>query len=228
VSLNEYCDRVPAAQEQIYYACGTDQSTVLRDPNLEVFRKRNLEVLLLTDPADEYVLSALGTFREKSIISIDAADLKLPPASTDEQSADKPAQSAADGAVPEGFDRLLEVFRETLGEQVQDVRRSDRLTDSVCCLVNAEGSMSTTMQRILRMNAPDFEMRRMILEVNAASPLIKRLAELSGNPGNNDFLRECGQQLHANAMIQAGLAPNGNEMAARLQNFMLQLAAARP
>jgi HSP90 family molecular chaperone len=84
------------------------------------------------------------------------------------------------------------------------------------------------MQRILRMNAPDFEMRRMILEVNAASPLIKRLAELSGNPGNNDFLRECGRQLHANAMIQAGLAPNGNEMAARLQNFMLQLAAARP
>jgi len=228
VSLNEYCDRAPEAQEQIYYACGTDQSTVLRDPNLEVFRKRNLEVLLLTDPADEYVLSALGTFRDKSIISIDAADLKLPPVSTDEQAADMPTESAADEAAPEGFDRLLEVFRETLGDQVQDVRRSDRLTDSVCCLVNAAGSMSTTMQRILRMNAPDFEMRRMILEVNAGSSLIRRLAELSSNPANNDFLRDCGRQLHANAMIQAGLAPDGNEMAARLQNFMLQLAAAKP
>ncbi|MFM7038946.1 MAG: molecular chaperone HtpG [Planctomycetaceae bacterium] len=228
VSLNEYCDRAPATQEQIFYACGTDHSTVLRDPNLEVFRKRNLEVLLLTDPADEYVLSAIGTFRDKSIVSIDSADLKLPAATTDEQTADKSADADSQAAVPEGFDRLIEVLKEALGGQVQDVRRSDRLTDSVCCLVNAEGSMSTTMQRILRMNAPDFEMRRMILEVNPSSPLVKRLAELSGNPGNNEFLRECGLQLHANAMIQAGLAPNGNEMAARLQNFMLQLAAARP
>jgi molecular chaperone HtpG len=185
-------------------------------------------VLLLTDPADEYVLSAIGTFRNKSIISIDAADLKLPAATTSEQTADKPADTESQAAVPEGFDRLIEVLKEALGDQVQDVRRSDRLTDSICCLVNAEGSMSTTMQRILRMNAPDFEMRRMILEVNPSSPLVKRLAELSGNPGNNDFIRDCGLQLHANAMIQAGLAPNGNEMAARLQNFMLQLAAARP
>jgi molecular chaperone HtpG len=223
VSLNEYCDRAPEAQEQIYYACGTDQSSVLRDPNLEVFRKRNLEVLLLTDPADEYVLSALGTFRNKSILSIDAADLKLPAAPEDEKSEDK--TNAEQGtAAPQGFDRLLEIFKETLGEQVQDVRKSERLTDSVCCLVNAEGSMSTTMQRILRMNTPDFEIRRMILEINPAAPLIGRLAALSEKTDQLGFIQDCSRQLHANAMIQAGLAPDGNEMASRLQKFMLQLA----
>ena len=223
VSLDEYCDRAPETQEQIYFACGTDQNSVLRDPNLEVFRKRNLEVLLLTDPADEYVLSAIGTYRNKSILSIDAADLKLPAAPTDEKQAEG-SQSTADQPAPADFDRLLEIFRETLDGQVKDVRKSERLTDSVCCLVNAEGSMSTTMQRILRMNAPEFEMQRMILEVNPAAPLVARLASLAGNAAQLDFIRDCSRQLHANAMIQAGLAPDGNEMASRLQKFMLQLA----
>lgn len=224
VSLNAYCDRLREGQEQIYYACGTDQNSVLRDPNLEVFRKRNLEVLLLTDPADEYVLSALGTFRDKAIVSIDAADLKLPPeAETAEQAKTDEASKSPESSAR--LDTLIGLIRESLGEQVQDVRRSERLTESVCCLVNSEGSMSTTMQRILRMNAPDFEMRRMVLELNPQAPLVQRLADLAVNTDNHAFIRECGRQMHANAMIQAGLAPDGNEMAARLQDFMLQLAS---
>ena len=81
------------------------------------------------------------------------------------------------------------------------------------------------MQRVLRMNTPDFEMQKMILEINPAASLVRRLAELMPNPDNHEFLRDCGRQLHANAMITAGLAPDGNEMAARLQGFMLQIAA---
>ncbi|MFO0224225.1 MAG: molecular chaperone HtpG, partial [Planctomyces sp.] len=108
--------------------------------------------------------------------------------------------------------------------RVRDVRRSERLTESVCCLVNAEGSMSTTMQRILRMNTPEFEMQKMILELNPQSALVQKLATMTENSTNPEFVRQCALQLHANAMIQAGLAPDGNEMAARLQNFMLQLA----
>ena len=84
--------------------------------------------------------------------------------------------------------------------------------------------MSTTMQRVLRMNTPEFEMQKMILEINPGSPLVQRLADLVSNPDNNSFIRACSHQLHANAMIMAGLAPNGNEMAARLQGFMLELA----
>ena len=116
-------------------------------------------------------------------------------------------------------------MKASLGDQVQDVRRSERLTESPCCLVNASGSMSTTMQRVLRMNTPEFEMQKMILEINPSSPLIKRLSELVANSDNRRFISDCTEQLHANAMIMAGLAPNGNEMAARLQNFMLELAS---
>ncbi|MFM7864715.1 MAG: molecular chaperone HtpG, partial [Planctomycetaceae bacterium] len=165
VSLQQYVDRAKPGQEQIYYACGTDQNAILRDPNLEVFRKRSLEVLVLADPADEYVLSAIGTFAEKNVVSIDAAELQLPPQS-DEEKAQEPAEQQKSEENAAGVDLLIEVFREVLGDRVKDVRRSERLTESVCCLVNAEGSMSTTMQRILRMNTPEFEMQKMILELN--------------------------------------------------------------
>lgn len=226
VSLDDYCSRAKEGQEQIYFACGTDPSAVLQDPNLEVFRSRNLEVLILTDPADEFILSQLGEFQEKQIVSVDAADLKLPPKSDDASKDDdaKPDASKDAADAPVNFDALLALLKESLGDKVQDVRRSERLTESACCLVNAQGSMSTTMQRVLRMNTPDFEMQKMILEINPDAPLVRRLAELVSNPDNHDFLRDCGRQLHANAMITAGLAPDGNEMAARLQGFMLQIA----
>ena len=83
------------------------------------------------------------------------------------------------------------------------------------------------MQRVLRMNAPDFEMQKMILEINPQAPLIQRLAELAINSDNRAFVEDCGRQLHANALIMAGLAPNGQEMAARIQSFMLDLAGQR-
>ncbi len=229
VSLEEYCGRAKKGQDQIYFACGTDRDAVLRDPNLEVFRSRNLEVLILSDPADEFILSHLGEFQKKQIVSVDSADLKLPPKADDPSQSDE-EQTEADKAAQEtspNLETLIRLMKESLGDQVQDVRRSERLTESPCCLVNAHGSMSTTMQRVLRMNTPDFEMQKMILEINPASPLVKRLADLAPNSGNHDFIRDCSQQLHANAMIMAGLAPNGNEMAARLQKFMLELAGSK-
>lgn len=229
VSLPDYCGRAREGQEQIYFACGTDTDAVLRDPNLEIFRSRNLEVLILTDPADEFILSHLREFDGKSIVSVDSAEIKLP---SKKEEADKPDEEKAEDAsksqdTPENFDTVIRLFSEALGDQVKEVRRSERLTESACCLVNAQGSMSTTLQRVLRMNTPEFEMQKMILEVNAGSPLVHRMAALAANTDNHAFIQECGRQLHANAMIMAGLAPNGNEMASRLNSFMLQLAESR-
>lgn len=227
VSLEDYCSRAQEGQEQIYFACGTDSDAVLRDPNLEVFRSRNLEVLILKDPADEFILSHLREFQKKQIVSVDSADLKLPPKSEDaEKSEEEKSEAGKDEKGDSAnFSTLLNWISEALGDQVKEVRRSERLTESACCLVNAQGSMSTTLQRVLRMNTPEFEMQKMIFEINPGAPLVQRLAELSVNPDNQRFVQDCGRQMHANAMIMAGLAPNGNEMAARLQDFMLQLAS---
>jgi molecular chaperone HtpG len=83
------------------------------------------------------------------------------------------------------------------------------------------------MQKVLQVNMPDFEMSKMILEINPRATLISRLCELSVNDDNSGFVRTCGQQLYADAMIMAGLAPNGSEMADRVQSFMMELAQQR-
>lgn len=227
-SLAGYCERKPEDQTQIYFATGTDAAAVLRDPNMEVFRDRELEVLILTDPVDEYVLNNLQSFGDCDIVSIDSADLKLPGAAEEnedgEESDDKPATTEDD---PAGFDKVLTLIREALGDQVEDVRRSERLTESACCLVNSAGAQSTTMQKVLQTNVPDFEMSKMILELNPKASLISRLSELSVNSDNDAFVKTCGQQLYSNAMIMAGLAPNGSEMADRVQGFMMELAKDR-
>lgn len=227
VSLAGYCERANEDQKQIYFATGTDEAAILRDPNLEIFRERKLEVLLLTDPVDEYVLSNLKTFEERDLVSIDSGDLKLPGETDDEESEEKAEDKKDDADVPTSFDTVLAAIKETLGDQVADVRRSERLTESACCLVNEKGAQSTTMQKVLQLQMPDFEMSKMILEINPKASLITRLCELSVNPDNADFIKTCGQQLYANAMISAGLAPDPQETSNRVQDFMLQLAQQR-
>ena len=230
ISLAEYCERAADDQKQIYFVTASNFDAALRDPNIEVFRERNLEVLVLTDPVDEYVLSTLGAFDEHELTSIDSADLKLPGAEDASDNADDDdSKESEDKEVdtPPGFDRVIELFKESLGEQVEDVRQSQRLTESACCLVNSNGSLSTTMQKVLQMNTPDFEMSKMIFEINPNAPLVKRLSEIAVNDDNSQFVKECGLQLHANAMIVAGLAPQGSDMADRVQSFMLELAQQR-
>ncbi|MEZ6123078.1 MAG: molecular chaperone HtpG [Planctomycetaceae bacterium] len=230
VSLAGYVERCGEGQKQIYFATGTSRDAVLRDPNLEIFRKRNLEVLILTDPVDEYVLSTLHSFDDRDIVCVDSADLKLPESddSTDSSKTDDSSETKPDANdLPGGFGNLLSVIRESLGDAVEDVRKSERLTESACCLVNAKGAQSTTMQKVLQVNVPDFEMAKMILEINPDAPLIRRLSEIAVNDDNRAFIQQCGQQLYANAMIMAGLAPNGQEMAHRIQDFMLELASQR-
>jgi len=225
-SLAGYCERAPEDQKQIYFATGADETSILRDPNLEIFRERNLEVLLLTDPVDEYVLSTLGEFDEHKLVPIDSADLELPGSEAkDSETDDEKKEDEKDAAdLPNGFGTVLSIFKEALGDQVEDVRKSERLTESACCLVNAKGAQSTTMQKVLQVNMPDFEMSKMILEINPKAPLVQRLCELSVNDDNNDFVRTCGQQLYSNALIMAGLAPKADEMSSRVQDFMMQLA----
>jgi molecular chaperone HtpG len=230
VSLAEYCERAPEDQKQIYFVTATDASAALKDPNIEIFRDRNIEVLVLTDPVDEYVLSTLGQFDDHDLTSIDSADVQLPGSEKSEDQSEEEAKDdseSKDENLPSGFDQVLALFREALGDQVEDVRQSKRLTASTCCLVNAKGSLSTTMQKVLQMNTPDFEMSKMIFEVNPNAALIKRLCEIVVNDDNAAFVKECGLQLHANAMIMAGLAPSSNDMADRVQSFMQQLAQQR-
>ena len=219
--LDDYIGRAPSDSNAIYYLGGPDLASIRKSPNLEIFRKRGIEVLLLTDPIDEFVMTSLHGFGGKTLTSIDSSDLEIPGIDPE------PAPEGDDPSDSGGFAKVLGIFREALGDRVESVRASKRLTDSPCCLVNADGGLSLQMQRLLKANNQEFPASRRILEVNPKASLIRRLEQLAANPDNAPFIGQCAQQLWANTMILEGEAAEPEEMVARVQSLMEQAAQAK-
>ena len=122
---------------------------------------------------------------------------------------------------------MLDLFRQALGDRVKEVRESKRLTDSPCCLVNADGGLSTQMQRLLRMTNKDFPASERIFEVNPAASLIRRLSSLTANPDHDAFIKQCALQLWANALMLEGVLIEPQEMVNRIQSFLEEAAEKR-
>jgi molecular chaperone HtpG len=224
VSFDEYIAKMPENQSQIYYQAGADFASIAKSPNLEIFRRRGIEVIFLTDPVDEFALGSLRAFRDKKLTSIDSADIEIPEAGS---SGEKEADSTASGAKESGFPKVIELFRAALGSRVSEVRESKRLTDSPCCLVNVDGGLSTQTQRLLKMANKEFTESARILEINPAAPLIRRLCNLSANDQHHDFIKRCGMQLWSDAMILDGVTPEPEDLVARMQAFMTEAAEKR-
>ncbi len=220
VSLDEYIKRAAVGQQQIYYLAGSDLDAMTRHPHLEAFRKRNLEVLFLDDPVDEFALTQLRTYEEKELISIDSSDVKFPESTN-------PVIEPERKSAPKHFTRVIELFRGALDAKVADVRESDRLTDSPCCLVNSQGTMSSQLQKVLSNTMKGFEISKRVFEVNPHAPLVERLCDLAVNTDNDDFIRDCGQQLYTNALLLDGLIPDAEETTRRSLRFMEELSRSK-
>ncbi|MFQ5733524.1 MAG: molecular chaperone HtpG [Planctomycetaceae bacterium] len=227
VSLDEYVERAADEQKQIYFLTGPDAASMRQNPNLEIFARKDVEVLLLTDPVDEIMLSNLQKYDDKRLVSVDAADVELPQSDAKGESADAEGDDADKSEPESGFGKVLVLFKDALGDRVADVKQSKRLTDSPCCLVNPDGSMSAQLQKALQMSRQDFEMSKRILEINPRAPLIRRLCQLSSNSDHDEFIRNCGRQLFTNAMLLDGMAVDPQEAVARTQTFMSELAEKR-
>ncbi len=225
-SLEAYIERAPDDQQQIYFIGGPDLATLKKNPNLEMFASRGLEVLFLTDTVDEYLLTDLAEYDGRKLTSIDAADVELPESAAAGASAGEAEATTAEEP-PAGFQRVLGLFRSALEEEVQDVRQSKRLTDSPCCLVNPTGGISTQMQKLVQLSNSEARFAKRILEVNAKAPLVKRLCELSANDQHEEFIKQCGRQLFDNALVLEGLEPEPREMVARVQGLLEELARSK-
>ena len=215
---------MPEGQKRIYYLGGPDFSSVAKSPNLEIFRRRGLEVLFLTDPIDEFAITSLITYQGKTLTSIDSADLDLPDTP---EVAGEAAKSGESSAPESGFARVLDLFRAALGNRVKEVRESKRLTDSPCCLVNAEGGPSTQMHRLLKLANKQVPEAARILEINPSAPLVRRLCNLTANPDHEAFIKQCALQLWTNAMILEGVTPDPEDLVSRVQSFMSEAADKR-
>ncbi|WP_122323469.1 molecular chaperone HtpG [Pseudomonas coronafaciens] len=168
VGLAEYLARAKEGQDKIYYLTGESYAQVKNSPHLEVFRKKGIEVLLLTDRIDEWLMSYLNEFDGKSFVDVARGDLDLGNLDSEE---DKKAQeeSAKD---KEG---LIERLKAALGESVSEVRVSHRLTDSPAILAIGEQDMGLQMRQILEASGQKVPDSKPIFEFNPAHPLIDKL-----------------------------------------------------
>ncbi|MGH8553781.1 MAG: molecular chaperone HtpG, partial [Methylococcales bacterium] len=169
VSLADYLGRMKEGQDKIYYITGESHSAAKNSPHLEIFRKKGIEVLLLCDPVDEWLVTHLNEFDGKSLQSVAKGELDLGKLVEEEN---KEAQKKA----TKEYKDLIEMIKKILGEKVSDVRVSNRLTESASCLVTDAYAMSLNMERIMKETGHGFPGgAKPIFEINPAHQLIARL-----------------------------------------------------
>ena len=179
-SLDDYVARMKEGQDKIYYIAAENFNTAKSSPHLEVFRKKGIEVLLLSDRIDEWLMSHLHEFEGKSFQDVSKGELDLGKLDTEEE---KQAQEK----VAEQLKPLLERVKNALGEQVSEVRITHRLTDSPACVVVGQYDMGAQMRRILEAAGQKVPESKPIFEVNPEHPLVKKLDAEANESRFNDL-----------------------------------------
>lgn len=226
-SLTEYVERMAEGQDEIYYINGPNRVSIQSGPYVETFTKKNIEIIYTLEPIDDFVLSHLREFDGKKLVSADRSDLKLPDVA--EQKKDDAVKEeetpAAEPLAQPVLDSLLKWTKEVLGDRVKDVRASNRLVASPAMIVNPDGFMTSTMERVLRTSGqaegmPAFGAKD--LEINPGHPLVKKLADL--RTSDEAFAKEVVRQLLDNTMLQAGLPVEPREFVQRSNRILERIA----
>ena len=199
VGLDDYVERMKEGQEAIYYIAGEELESVRRSPQLEGFRARGIEVLLMTDPVDEFWIPAVGTHADKAFKSATRAGADL---------ADIAVGGDADAdeeAVDQGrIDSVIAMFKLALKDEIKDVRVSDRLTESAACLVADEGDLDINLERLLKQHGQIDAGFKRILEINPRHALIRSLADAVGKGATANRLSDTAWLVLDQARIMEG------------------------
>lgn len=194
VTLKEYSERMGADQKEIYYHSGTSKGQLLAHPNLEYFQEMGIEVLLLSDPVDVFVIPSIHEYDKKPLKSIEKADIDF-----SKKNKEMPEPIAENLLSP-----VLQLFRETLGEGVEDVIESHRLVNSPVTLVSGKDGLDSQMEKMMKMMRSDMPAGKRILEVNTAHPIIRNLAGLISADPSNPLIVTAMKQLYEGALFLEG------------------------
>lgn len=204
-----YVDRKPSGQNKIYYVLADGRDAALRNPNMEYFKANDIEVLLMTEPVDAFIMPGIPKYKDFDLVSIESSDLKL----------DKKKE---DGLKKGEAKKLIERFKDVLGDRVEDVRTSDRLVDSAVTLVTGKAGMDAQMERMMRMMDESFTGSKKVLEVNTAHPLIRNLSALREDVGSEARIKDAIEQLYEGALLLEGSLENPADFVRRMTAFMEQ------
>ena len=166
VSLDDYIGRMHEGQDKIYYIAADSHSAAKNSPHLEIFRKKGIEVLLLSDRVDEWLTAHLMEYEGKKLQSVAKGELDLGDDEESEKELEKKSKAA---------EKLIERMKKALEDRAEDVRVTNRLTDSPACIVLNEQDMAMHMQRILKEAGHDLPSSKPILEINPDHPIVRKL-----------------------------------------------------
>ena len=205
ISLAEYVERMKKGQTEIYYISGEGLDLVKASPQLEGFKARGIEVLLMTDPVDEFWLPMVGQFDDKSFTSATSGSVDLSKIKNVKDKKENDDKNEAKKADDASVAKLILALKESLGETVKDVCSSDRLTDSAVCLVAGEGDMDLHLERMLKMQGQmEVPTAARVLEINPAHPLIIKMSEVVNKPAKKTALNDMALLLFDQARIIEG------------------------
>ncbi len=202
VSLPDYVARMKPGQESIFFICGESLEQLKRNPHLEGFKAKGVEVLLLTQTVDDFWPSAMGDYAGKPFKSITRAGEDLSKIEADKEK-EKEKEKTTEPAA-EGTDDLIALMKLTLEGAVKDVRKSDRLTSSPVCLTADEGDLDIHLERFLQQHNQIQTPTKRILEVNPTHPLIVQMAAKAKAKGAADNLKDIAWILFEQAKLLDG------------------------
>jgi molecular chaperone HtpG len=226
VSLADYVARMKPGQDAIFTISGEHLEALRSSPQLEACRAKGVEVLLLADPIDDFWLPTAPTYQDKAFRSLTRGEVdlsKIEGEATDQATAEV-AQEPVQGAE---MDRLIGLFKAQLGERVQDVRPSARLTDSAVCLVADERGLDMRLERFLKSHQQLDELSKRVLEINPRHALIKRMAALAADENERAPLDDLVELLLDQARIVEGEPlPDPGVFSRRMSAFLARGIAA--
>ena len=218
ISLKEYSLRMKTEQKDIFYIAGAAREIIENNPNIEYFKKNEIEVLFLTDPVDIFVLPYMSDYDGKILVSIDKADIDFQTTQTESTSEEENAQS----------EQIILKFKEILGDKVEDVIISKRLVSFPVTLVVGKTGIDSQMEKVMFMLNKDFQATKKILEINISHPLLKNIERiLFANP-NDSKVVDVVNQLFDAALLIEGQIKDPNEFVKRTFDFMTQATAQQP
>ena len=197
VTLKEYRDAMPALQQDIYYLTGDSRDALENCPHLEILRKQNYDVLFMTDPIDEFVVSGIPEYESKKLKSVNKGDVKF------DESIQKDLEEKSKKAADDNK-TLVEAIKKALGNKVKDVTFSSRLTESACCLVGGDADPSAYMQRVMKAFNRDTPDLVRTLELNPDHPLVAAMKKLYEKSPDSPKIAEFSEMLYDQALLAEG------------------------
>lgn len=209
-SLKEYVATMANDQKEIYYIMGDHRDIIERNPNLEYFKNKGIEVIYLTDPVDVFTLPYIPEYDGKKLISIEKSNIDI----------DKDEKLKSDSLPEEKSNNLIKYFKDILGDKVEDVIESKRLVKSPVTLVVGSKGLDPQMEKMMQYMEKDFKHSKRILEINTSHKLIKNLSNLLEKNENKDLLNQSILQLFEGALLLEGHLTSPSDFINRMSEFI--------